>query len=367
MNLKEYRIKDWLPSSLKFKDLVELAEVIDEKHLELDENQALIYPNIDTLDEDLLNYLGKQQHVERFKESLSKESKRGLIKNSFLLHKRKGTVWAVKTAISEIFAPAQVKEWYQYNGRPYYFKPLINLTDARVAISKSDKAELLKIIDETKNVRSWLDGIEYLIQLEDWLNVSDSSSINLHSTFYERFRYQLRVRYPSTYPFTYIDEMDIDELNFDTSFVMQDSYPNIFDESSSVLKTVLTDTSEVNDDISSTFENQYYEKFTYKKVNHYPAIYPFKFDNEFDIDELNFKQTMTFYETIYNPEYGKCLYGEFKYGVQVYKESQKEDLTFTPFDDLINESEDMTVKTIKHKVYGRLQYKFKYGDEENEI
>ena len=167
--MKNYFIEKKLTANLQDENLIAMAHIFDKfLHLQLSSSKAsLIYPTLDFLSEDLINHVGFQQHIERFSESLSLDSKKDLIRNSFLLHKKKGTPWALRTAISAIIAPTQILEWYKYDGRPYYFKPIINLSDARLQFSGNEKRELLNVIEEWKNTRSWLDGIILKADLED--------------------------------------------------------------------------------------------------------------------------------------------------------------------------------------------------------
>ena len=46
---------------------------------------------------------------------------RSLIEQSLVLHKCKGTVWAIEQVFEALNMKADVKEWFSYGGEPYHF------------------------------------------------------------------------------------------------------------------------------------------------------------------------------------------------------------------------------------------------------
>ena len=233
INLKNFFISQRLPESLNDRNIKQLAELSDEFLHKVDTliSKVLIYPNIDNLDEELINYLGYQQHIENFSPTLPLESKRELIKNSFLIHRYKGTPWAVETALSLMLAPTEIKEWFNYNGRPYYFRPLIDMSDARVVLDRERKKELIKIINATKNVRSWLDGILLKLNLEETVELSsEKTNLLLNLDLEDMIPYgginNQNYSEELIYPFEYKPErnLNMDEVNLQLSFNLEDRY-----------------------------------------------------------------------------------------------------------------------------------------------
>ena len=233
INLKDYLISQHLPESLNNRNIKQLAELSDEFLHKVDTliGKVLIYPNIDNLDEELINHLGYQQHIENFSTTLPIESKRELIKNSFLIHRYKGTPWAVETALSLMLAPTEIQEWFNYNGRPYYFRPLINMSDARIVLDRERKKELIKIINATKNVRSWLDGILLKLNLEDTVELPiEKTNLLLNLDFEDMIHYGGINNHAYSeeliYPFEYQPErnLNIDEINLQLDLNLEDRY-----------------------------------------------------------------------------------------------------------------------------------------------
>ena len=149
-------IKELTPSSIK--DLQYLVDTFDTSFEEI-QNQiinALILPRIDEItDENLLNLLAWQLHIEGYELAITTQQKRNIIKNAFLLHKYKGTPYAVKQVFASLGITAELQEWFQYNGNPYMFKIWLDT----VISDEETYIELVNLINEYKNVRSWLDSI----------------------------------------------------------------------------------------------------------------------------------------------------------------------------------------------------------------
>jgi phage tail P2-like protein len=154
-------LKELKPSSLKGQNIDSLLNSFDGVFQQLFNQivQCLIYPRIDEIsDPALLDMLAWQFHVEGYELAETEQEKRALIKKTIELHRYKGTPWAVKNALSAVGYPATVKEWFQYNGIPYKFK--VECDISKDGIIDEDRIELiLAIINEYKNVRSWLDDL----------------------------------------------------------------------------------------------------------------------------------------------------------------------------------------------------------------
>jgi len=117
--------------------------------------RMIIYARIDELPEELLDILAYDMHVEWYQEDQPLEVKRALIKGSVQVHMTKGTPAAVEAAVGAVFPGSRVEEWFEYGGRPYFFRITVGIG------SRGSITEALRIVDRTKNLRSWIDGIVF--------------------------------------------------------------------------------------------------------------------------------------------------------------------------------------------------------------
>ena len=134
------------------------AKVLASRPKEID--RLLIYPNIDALDEELLDILAYDFKVDWWDGDYSISEKRRTLQDSWRVHRMLGTKAAVETAISAIYPDAKAEEWFEYDGgRPYHFRLRI-----RLAMDDNDIAKRKRVLDRVnyyKNLRSHCDGVEY--------------------------------------------------------------------------------------------------------------------------------------------------------------------------------------------------------------
>lgn len=157
--------EDLIPSQLvQDKRMAALAEVIAEQKRRIAGEiwRTRVWGNIDRLPEEILDILAYDLKIDWWDVSYSVQQKRQLIKDSWFVHRKIGTPAAVETAISAIYENSQVVEWFEYGGEPGYFKILIDATYQNVEQEKNQR--VLERVNYYKNVRSWLDGVEYFAQ-----------------------------------------------------------------------------------------------------------------------------------------------------------------------------------------------------------
>ncbi|EAI6902205.1 TPA: phage tail protein I [Campylobacter coli] len=95
-------------------------------------------------------------------DGLNEKEARKLISKALLLDRYNGTTWAIKEALSAVFPTAVVKEWFNYGGKPYFFKVKVSTTN--VSFDERTLNTLERLIKDFKNVRSVLEAIEIEIE-----------------------------------------------------------------------------------------------------------------------------------------------------------------------------------------------------------
>lgn len=134
-----------------------IANVLDKRREDI--QRVSIYSQIDELPEELIDILIHDFKVDWCDESYTLEEKRNTLKESWYVHRRLGTTAAVKTAISAIYPDTLVSEWWEYGGKPYHFRLLINSTFDKVQPDKHHR--VIEMVNYYKNLRSVLDTVEY--------------------------------------------------------------------------------------------------------------------------------------------------------------------------------------------------------------
>ena len=118
-------------------------------------NRCVIIGQIDTLNEAELDQLAEDWNVFWYLKSATLDQKRQLIKDSQIVFSRLGTVWAVERVMNNYLPQSELKEWFEYEGDPHYFRFVTNNTD----ILKTDIDAFLFILEQIKRKSQWLEGI----------------------------------------------------------------------------------------------------------------------------------------------------------------------------------------------------------------
>jgi phage tail P2-like protein len=115
--------------------------------------------NPETCPVHLLPYLAWAFSVDRWDSTWSEATKREVIKAAFFVHKRKGTIAALRRVVEPLGYLLRVEEWWQTNpqGPPGTFKLDIGVLET--GITESTFAELERLIDDAKPVSRHLLGL----------------------------------------------------------------------------------------------------------------------------------------------------------------------------------------------------------------
>jgi len=153
------------PNLREDKNVQVFAETLDKVFSELTEQdlQKLFVYAIDSQPEEVLDWLVWQFHVEGYDLAKTIEEKRNFVKNAIELHRYKGTKYAIERVLKVLNISGEVKEWFEYGGKPYRFKVDLGIKNKEITPELHKK--LLELINEYKNERSWLEEVllSYLV------------------------------------------------------------------------------------------------------------------------------------------------------------------------------------------------------------
>ncbi|EAJ7530322.1 phage tail protein [Campylobacter jejuni subsp. doylei] len=118
-------------------------------------------------------------------DGLEEKEARKLISKALLLDRYNGTAWAIKEALCAVFPTAVIKEWFEYNAKPYFFKVKVSTTSA--SFDERTLNTLERLIYDFKNVRSVLEAIEIEIESK---NDSFNTSVEISGETIELLPFQ---------------------------------------------------------------------------------------------------------------------------------------------------------------------------------
>ncbi|MBO0555662.1 phage tail protein I [Clostridium botulinum] len=157
MNLDSINLLDLQTSYMK-KDptTIAMCKALEPQFKKLNEESrlVLIYSRIDYLNEEVIDELAWQMHVDFYDYTLSLNKKRELVKNSLYWHKIKGTPKAVLDVATSVFGRTTLEEWFEYNDEPFFFRLNVEVTEQGASKENIEKLETL--VNAYKNTRSWI-------------------------------------------------------------------------------------------------------------------------------------------------------------------------------------------------------------------
>lgn len=118
----------------------------------------------------LLPYLAWAFSVDKWDESWSEEVKRIAIKQSYFVHKHKGTIAAVKRVIEPIGYLVELKEWFQTQpqGKAGTFSLTVEVPES--GLNEQTYNELVRLVNDVKPVSRHLSQLAIAISPTGLLN-----------------------------------------------------------------------------------------------------------------------------------------------------------------------------------------------------
>lgn len=112
----------------------------------------------------ILPWMAWAQSVDNWEPDWTEEQKRAVIKAAYSVHRQKGTVYALKTALAALGYDLVVQEWYQQipDGDPYTFDVIITIQGKEIDAGTFTK--LLRVIEANKNLRSHLQRVKLIVE-----------------------------------------------------------------------------------------------------------------------------------------------------------------------------------------------------------
>lgn len=162
--LKDVRLSDLLPDSIAHDpDVKHSAASIDAQLLDMSAAVDLpsIYVSIDKLTSRQLDHVAYGWDASVWRDSWPISLKRSVLKNVICEKRKRGTLSAVKDAVSSIGSAATIEEWWQQEpkGTPHTFTICATLAKIDGTLDTEMQEDLFGLIDDAKPVRSHYDFV----------------------------------------------------------------------------------------------------------------------------------------------------------------------------------------------------------------
>lgn len=181
-------VLDLLPPNLKQKpDIVAASKAVDKGFYDVVNQVRLlsILSNLNEQDEAVLDHLLWQFHItedEGASLAETREEKINLIENAFEIHRMKGTKAALERVLDLLNMTGIIREWFEYNGEPYMFR--VDIQVRNKGLSERTITLLERLINTYKNLRSWVEVINFYLTSNSKLYVASATYYGEEITVY---------------------------------------------------------------------------------------------------------------------------------------------------------------------------------------
>lgn len=167
IKLTDARLTDALPKTLAEQPWVQaLAEASRKmrRRVMAYADRTRLFCDIDEASEEALDALAVELQTPLYKNDYPLTVKRQIVKNSMLYYIRSGTRGAVEELLADIYQGAEVEEWFEYGGKPNYFRVAIDISRTTVPVAEMAPAELESGLYSVKRASSALESLSYMIR-----------------------------------------------------------------------------------------------------------------------------------------------------------------------------------------------------------
>lgn len=167
IKLTDARLTDALPKILAEQPWVQaLAEASRKmrRRVMAYADRTRLFCDIDEASEEALDALAVELQTPLYKNDYPLTVKRQIVKNSMLYYIRSGTRGAVEELLADIYQGAEVEEWFEYGGKPNYFRVAIDISRTTVPVAEMAPAELESWLYSVKRASSALESLSYMIR-----------------------------------------------------------------------------------------------------------------------------------------------------------------------------------------------------------
>lgn len=167
IKLTDARLTDALPKTLAEQPWVQaLAEASRKmrRRVMAYADRTRLFCDIDEASEEALDALAVELQTPLYKNDYPLTVKQQIVKNSMLYYIRSGTRGAVEELLADIYQGAEVEEWFEYGGKPNYFRVAIDISRTTVPVAEMAPAELESWLYSVKRASSALESLSYMIR-----------------------------------------------------------------------------------------------------------------------------------------------------------------------------------------------------------
>lgn len=143
-----------------------------------------LYAELQKIPESVLDLMALELNTQYYSQGLPRQMKEQLVANTLAWYMHGGTPSVLEEFLEMVLAGGWVREWFTYNGKPYYFRAFALAGENKIPLGYG--SEIRKQVLIYKNVRSWLEYLAFVIREEYRADISYGTRVTFRTGFYPR-------------------------------------------------------------------------------------------------------------------------------------------------------------------------------------
>ena len=144
-----------------------------------------LYGDISQVSDEILDAMAEELRTQYYDSGANRTVREEMVKQTLGWYMRGGTNATLSEYLATLYGGGQIEEWFDYDGDPYYFKAVVNI-DEDTVLPVGSTQEIIRKINGYKNVRSWLEVLEFRIYFKILVPVKSKTGIRIFMEFYPR-------------------------------------------------------------------------------------------------------------------------------------------------------------------------------------
>lgn len=160
IKIRDCEILDLLPYTFKTPRRRALSKALVKVRAKCYDTMSavLFWGDIENASPVVLDAMAAELDAPFYSDDMPIEQKRSIIAATFEYNSRIGTMSSITALLTAAFGGGKVSEWYEYGGKPYYFKVEITYLEG-IRTDIGNYEYFLKMLEKIKNKRSKLENI----------------------------------------------------------------------------------------------------------------------------------------------------------------------------------------------------------------
>ena len=143
-----------------------------------------IYGELGKVPEPVLDLLALELNTQYYDQTMPRNLKEQLITQTTAWYMHAGTPGVLEEFLDTALDGGEIREWFQYEGKPYYFKVLVQVGEHEIPLGYG--LEVKRQIELYKNARSWLEHVAFVIKSKADCKIDLENAVRFRGKFYPR-------------------------------------------------------------------------------------------------------------------------------------------------------------------------------------